>query len=381
MKKLSTWAGIVGGLLVIVNLLIGVRAFNNLTGIPILDVAILGTHILYILLGAFFIFVFFKLKHKEDVNIDHEKPIPNSPEDIQLLMVKRSWVIGLLLVITAINSAQVWILNDYRTGLTPINITVIFDILFNAAFLYFAFELLRGKWDIARFFLYVAGLYALGYFALNFWRGDNIASLVLVIWVLYFGYAILLPQNRRNFRTAHFLILPLFLVSSLLYIMFAIMQPLEPLFREKDLLAQQYANNTSRTGTAYGVFIQRDLPIEADIRELRDSVTERKAKIQAIYANFDRIEQELATQLPTIETRKMLERIALERKLLAVHQEEMNKILEFVDYVKGLNFFLLTDEQRDRIAFFKSEVAAFTDRLTEFNFKMQNSNLGFSQSR
>ncbi len=374
MKNPTVWAGIIGALLVALNFIGFIYRITNQSEVLLLNVAELVSSALWVFFGVFLVILFFKERHKQDKQAVKQKPEPGSPDDLRHLSIQRNWIFAILLITIFISSTQIWILNDYSAGFTSINLSVICDLIFNILFLFFAIQLIRGK-NVLNYLFYLTVAYSAIEIGLSIWRDDVYAAFLFAIWGSYFAYAIKMPLNRANHRIAHLLLLPLFAVLSFA-LPFLETGNIQTLIKENQLLVQQFDSDTARGSTAYGLFTQRGVPIASDMDDLTRALSEREARITAIRANLDALEAEYLSLIPTVPYRRSIERIKMDRELYAMHEKQAAVIEEFVEYVRGINFFWLTEEQTNKMAEFRSKVDELNLQIGDYQFKIKHSNLG-----
>ncbi len=372
MKNHSLWAGIIGGLIVVANVIGGVSVLSNPTDLPRVNVAAGITYLLWIAFGLFLLSVYFKSKKKEDSGQLLTKVESNTPEDLTRLGKMRNWVLALFIIYIAINSAQVWILNDYGAGLTLINIEVIFDLVANIILVFLAVTLLRGKKDVLNpvLFAMLAVLVVEG--TLSYMREGWTLGVAAIPVALYFIYAIKVPLNRTNFRIAHVFILPaaLICVAALVAVGNA---DLNKLLETDRLLSEQSSTQNGVTAQAYTIFLQKNNPTASDIQNTKDALT---AGDQIAVKILDEIIKEAriksSKQLPTIPQQKQLYHLDNYETFVNLNREQGKKMMEFMDYAATLNFDNLSQKQVADLSTFKNEVDGFSGKIAEAAVKMSN---------
>src|SRR3989338_8326831 len=104
MKRPSTWAGIIGGLLVAGFWYAPAGGVNKPTNLFWVNVGMIVSNLSWVALGGFLIALFVKWRQKEDAENGQPKPIPDSPEDVDRMARQRNWILGFVLVIDPIVS-------------------------------------------------------------------------------------------------------------------------------------------------------------------------------------------------------------------------------------------------------------------------------------
>ncbi len=94
-------------------------------------------------IGVFLAYSFIKDKDKEDSGAQPVIVSPNSPEDLEMLRVRRNNIIAWILLVFVLVSSYVYITNDYRAGWTPLNASAIFNVVIDVGTLYFIFKLFK----------------------------------------------------------------------------------------------------------------------------------------------------------------------------------------------------------------------------------------------
>ena len=87
------------------------------------------------------------------------------------------------------------------------------------------------------------------------------------------------------------------------------------------------------------------------------------------------LRSEYQNQIPSISQQKTLERYRYLFTIFDLHREQAKKVIELMDYAGNLDFKNITDEQRFKLSSLKEEVSSFNNKITEVQFKMNNSNL------
>jgi H+/Cl- antiporter ClcA len=146
MKKPYVWAAIIGGLIILGNILSVATTFSNPTHLPYkVILAMTATSAAWILFGTFLIWLFFQGKKKEDRGHTTEKPELNSAEDKARLARIQNWVVAFFVIFVIISSLGNWVRNDYSAGFTLVNIETTFDVLINLVLLWLVIQLIRQK--------------------------------------------------------------------------------------------------------------------------------------------------------------------------------------------------------------------------------------------
>ena len=374
MKRPSTWAGIIGGLLVAGFGYALAEVLTNPTNLFWVNVAMIVSNLSWVALGGFLIALFVKWRQKEDAENGQPKPIPDSPEDVDRMARQRNWILGFVLVIETIGSIEPWFLNNYTAGLTLINIAVIFDLLVHVAFAYIIFELFRGRKNVLPLLFYSVLVYAGGWILFNLLREHWVGALVALMLGSYFIYAIKAPLTRRNYRIAHFVLLPAYIILLSTYPLFD-NGNIPELTKQENLAEQQFLNESGALNGAYVLFLQHEAPGKREFDEIRSSIARRETKIAEIVSLVEQLQEEYKKQLPTVAQKKTLERMRYFLQIMQVHRAQAAKLEEMVAYAEKLNFNVLTDKQISDLQTLKEEIDAFNARITEIQFEQSKANV------
>lgn len=372
MKNPSLWAGIIGGLIVVGNVIGGVSVLSNPTDLPRVNLAAGITYLLWIGFGFFLLSVYFKSKKKEDSGQMAQKVEPNTPEDLVRLGKMRNWVIAFVLLYVAINSAQMWILNDYTAGLTLVNIEVIFDLVTNIIFVFLAITLLRGKKNVLDLVLLtMLGVLIVGG-VLSYMREGWMLAVAAVPIAFYFIYAIKAPLNRTNFRIAHVFILPAAMIC-----VFALVSignaDLNKLLETDRLLFEQSSTQNGVTAQAYTIFLQKNKPTASDIQNTKDALTAGDhIAVKILNDVIKEARIKFRKQLPTIPQQKQLYHLDNYETFVNLNREQGKKMTEFMDYAAMLDFDNLSQKQVTDLSTFRNEVDGFSGKIAEAAVKMSN---------
>src|SRR3989338_5550280 len=264
MKKPQLWGLFLGVVLIGLNLYSAAQAATNPTNLPLVNVAIVLTSILWLAVGAFLIALYLRHRQNEDSNpndaIITTSSVPNAPA---ALNKRRNWIFALVLTLQIIGSTSIWILNDYTVGLTLKNATIILDVIFNTIFFYVVIELIRGKRDVSKLLLYAIVLYAVEISILSGLREQWYTGFINIIFALYIVFALKSPPTKRNFRIAHMAILPVFFALAFASPFFD-NGAIPDLSKKEALLEQHYINENSTLNGAYVLFLQKEHPAAQD---------------------------------------------------------------------------------------------------------------------
>jgi len=374
MKKPSTWAAIIGGILTASSLYQLANSLTHLTDLFWVNTAIIVTNLLWIALGIFLITIYLRGRQKEDAGHVAVKAALDSPEDVEVLKKQRRWIFAFVIFVEVIGSVGSWILNNYAAGPTLINVETIFDILLNVVLFYLVIEMLRNKRNILNLFFYTIIVYGLGGTIIELLRHHWYWAVISALFALYFAYAIKAPLNRKNHRIAHVIILPAFIILSLAFSYFANARITE-LTKKDELLGQQFSNDTGTLTAAYQRYLQWGIPDAKTIQDVRYALEERDKRAREIVDNLNALKEAHGKELPSILQKKALERIRHLQGIISVHREQAEKLSLLMDYSEKVDFYNPSDQQLSDISNLIKEVNSYINKLTDVEFKLNNANL------
>lgn len=374
MKKASTWALIIGIILIGFAVVSGSKTLVNPTNLPLVNIATNVYFLLEASIGLFLVLIFVHTKKNEDFGHTIQKPEIGSHEDIALMSDRRSFILGFILIIEFWGSSSMWILNNYTAGLTLTNVFVIVDVLFNAFFLYVIVQLFKKNMNILSPLLYSFIAYNVIEGILYGLNGHWYGAILGLLITTYFAFAIKAPLNRKNFRIAHLIALPVLLILTLAGQYFD-NGNIIPLQQNEALVEQQYANNNSALANYYVIFLQNEHPTASAIQDIVDAKERRDKSIQDIKTNITALESEFEKQLPSIKQKKTLENYRFYLELVDINQKQGDKVAEFMNYAKSVNFNGLTTQQVSEISSYKKQILDFQDQLTQVQSQWNNANL------
>jgi hypothetical protein len=371
MKRFSTWALIIGIILLAVSLISLGTLVANPTDMADVNTAMALSQLAWVALGGFLIFCYFIWKPKEDELKAADESVKDSEE---VLRRSRNWILGFIILLTAMGSIEMWLLNDYAAGATLVNITVIFDLVAILVLLYLAIELFRNKRDISKLLLVAILVYAIIEGTLFYLRGFWFGPVVHLLFAVYFAFALLAPLTRKNHRIANFVLLPIAIAALFAWGEFD-NGNLQSLSEQYALREQQFVQDAAVLQGAYNIFLQKENPINADITSVRDAIDKREARIQELFASISELEKEYERHLPNVAQRKILEQYGYLKRLLTIHQEQAQVLDEFMVYASGVNFAMISDEQAMRIVDYKTQIDEIGMKLAEVEFELAHANL------
>ncbi len=325
------------------------------------------TDLLWAAFGAFLLAIFFNRRREEEKGMTG-KPDANSEEDIARLKRHRAWIFSFVLLLSALGSVNVWLLNDYLGGMTSANVFVIFDLILNLVLLGYVVLMFRTK-AVPRSLLLVIVIYTLVEAGLYFWRGDWFTSLSLLAFIVYFGYGILAKVNRTNYRIAHLIILPLALIA---FMGFSELDSsgFNKVIQNHLLLEDQYSATLGLLQNEYGQFVQRETPSKDDVRDVTDATTKFQEKVTEVITSIDTIKAEYEGQIPSLARNLALERLRMYRGLMELQVEQNTQLLEMMLYAGKIDFSSLNEQELSRLNDFEKAIDEVAERMTKVQFEL-----------
>jgi hypothetical protein len=206
---------------------------------------------------------------------------------------------------------------------------------------------------------------------LSFVREGWTAALAVVLFGVYFVFAIKAPISRSNFRIANFILLPLFIIVSMALLALG-NSKLNELGKIDTQLSQQASTQNSTIAQAYAIFLQKNYPTSVDIKSVKDADEKGKEFEAQILANIDNAEIEYQKQLPSISQQKELYYLLNYRKFINLIVAQEEKMEEYMDYASSLDFHNLSSAELEKMNSFKNEIDGFDNQITDVSFTMSN---------
>ena len=217
-------------------------------------------------------------------------------------------------------------------------------------------------------------MYAGGWVLFNLLREHWVGALVALILGSYFIYAIKASLTRRNYRIAHFVLLPAYIILLSTYPLFD-NGNIPELTKQENLAEQQFLNESSALNGAYVLFLQREVPGKREFDEIRSSIARRETKIAEIVSLVEQLQEEYKKQLPTVAQKKTLERMRYFLQIMEENGAKAAKLEEMMTYAERVNFNALTDKQISDLQTLKEEIDAFNARITDIQFEQSRANV------
>lgn len=367
MKLGSRWVCALGVIFIVSNLFTLAGSISNPPDLQ--DVFIVGivNSVLWSGFGAFLIALYLKYRKPKSASIEAEL-VANSTEDIERLKRRQLWFFTFVLLVSAIGSAESWMLNNYLAGFTPINISIVFDVVSNIVLLGTLLQLHRGKSSL-KILLCEVVVYSIGLASIYFWRGMPLIAVSNVLTIIYFAYAILSPVNRRNQFVAHAVILPI--VVALFFMLISIDgMKLNKLIQEEKLLDQQYTTELSTVDTKYSLYLQRENPSADDIQAVQDATARWRVASTKDVAAIAEIRALKERELPSISQKLSLDYWRKIMVIVDLNNKQIEAIEGLMTYSKQLNFDSLSVDQRAKVKAFKDSLVEIDNELTAARFEL-----------
>lgn len=372
LKRGYVWAGICGGLLAAVSLILAANDWSDPTDIFLVTMAKVVYDLAFAALGVFLIGVFLKGKSMEDAGVLPSKPESNSAADIESLRKKRNWVLGLVLLTGLILPTQSLILNNYRAGFTPINVETIFHILMGLLIIYVVVELFRGKKYILNVLLVALAVAAIISIGIGVWRDYWELIVGSILTFAYFAFAIKAPLDRKNFRIAHLVFLPALLVLGVA-LGFIYQAPVDQLQTNAVNLDTVFESAHENLQSEYGSFAVKPQPTQLAVQDIQASVSQTDQDYQTLVSGISALDAAYLKQTPSASQRLAIEG---QQKALAVinleHQQD-DTVGAFMNFYSNVDFQLPpTDEQKTEINNYSVEIEQLNNQIAAAEVKLQN---------
>lgn len=373
MKKPTNWAGVIGAFFALGSVFSLVGVLMNPTPLPLVNATNIVSNILWIAFGVFLFGVFLR-KKSEDEAKDSDTSTPHESDEARLV-IQRRWILSLVILVSFIGSAQIWILNDYSAGLVSKNLFVIVDLVASFITAWLAIEMLMRRRDKLGLLFNVVVVYTFMEIGILVTRHEWAAVFANVLFAAYVIYAIKAPLNRANHRIAHYVLLPVFIVGTMATGSLD-NRALQDLVKERSLLGQQYSNDLSVVDNTYQVFLQKDTPDLSQIQDVKDALSKAGTRLTDIERNIAAIKQEYVKQINTTPQQVALAQIGFLERTVTLNREQHAKLAELMDYEISLNRANPTSVQKTHISQLKSEFQGYVNKVTELDHEMELANLG-----
>ncbi len=374
MKKSSRWGGIIAGvigiLLVAMNLNGLATTFAHPTSLPQIDHALMINDLLGLCVAIFLIAIFIRSRQHADNNLETQRTEPNNLSETESLDRRRNWTLGFVILFFFISSSTTWFLNDYMAGPTLTNIYVIFDIVSNIALLYAAIQLFRKKKTAPTPLFYIVLTYSLVETVLSGLRHEWSGVIVNLATAAYFVFALKAPTTKANFRIAHFIGLPVLIIAFMATNALDASK-INKITQDETQLEQQYSTLTGNISSDYQLFLQKQHPDDADIQALQNQIQARQDINNKMLDDISKLRTEYSKQLPNIDQIRQLDSLTKYTNLLAIQQKQANTLSSLLTYSKQIGSGTITNEQRAQMAKLEQEIqneeVEITKAYTKFN--------------
>lgn len=370
-KRKSYWIAIVGGILVIFNLVTMGLLLSKPIDHVVYVAAEAATDLAWVALGVFVFLIYLKRKRADDAGETFSAPEVDTAEDSERMSKRRNWIIGFFVLYEMIGSLSTWILNNYAAGATLVNLEVIFDLVANIFFFYLVVELFRNKKNVLNILLYTTIFYIAVETVMDYMRLGWLDAAGQLPILFFFIWAIKAPLTRKSQRIAFLVVLPVAFVLSLV-IWDLSNSSLSKQLRDESLLEQEYSTSNDQAGNAYGIYLQKDIPSASDIQNVETAITERNQKSQQVKSALDQLKINLDKELPSTQTMKSLILMGDTVANLQIQNQQADTVTQLMDYSASVDFKALTSEQEARIGSFKKAINDFESKITDASFIFQN---------
>jgi len=373
--RISNVIGVIGAIIVFIFIFALSENFLNPTNLPLVNVAEIVSNLAWVIGGALLIVLAFHKTQKLKSQQSYEM---SDTEEKESLIKNRNLFLGSILIFFFITSVGSWIVNDYSVGLTLINVSVIFDLVFNLALLYLAVELIKDKKNVSKLLLYTLLAYSVGMVVSKVLRGEWNSLVVEPLLLAYFGFAILAPITRKNYRLAHYVLLPV-VFAALVIVPSSSGLRLKNLTEAELLSEQQFTDLSNRLSGQYAIFLQKEKPNRAEIMDVIDTNELRNSKLEELDKKISEINAAHGELWPSPETMREMERLKYVKRFLEIHKQQGDKIKETMEFALTLGWDNQTNEQQDKLRKLKNEVEHYIEELTKVEFELFQSKVVPSQ--
>lgn len=299
-------------------------------------------------LAVFLVSSFLKDKDKEDSGVTEASITLNSTEDIEALGRKRNKILASVFLIELFLTLPTWITHNYTTSLTPENVRIIFDLIVHIPLVYFIYALYKGK-AVLKYFFYLVIFATLGYIAVDFWEKNWLLVANDMLFGVYLIYYIKAAVNRRSFRLANFVILPLFFILS---IVTGATQASEitPLLQKEVQLENEFSAITLDVNTKYATLIQEPdfqrYPFH--VGSLKSALEAKNNKTKELLDTIQKLDILLKKDsMLEKKYKQLLTKLKKINEILLFHQNSDAKMEKMIAHIEGLDLQNVTKEQID----------------------------------
>jgi vacuolar-type H+-ATPase subunit I/STV1 len=159
MKKIH-WSLVIG--IIILALSLGLGAYNysifpNSTPV-VVKTSFVVTNLFWAAFGLLLILNYFWNKNDSTEVIT---------EDVSYLNKKQNKIFSYYIIVMLIASVDMWVTNNYSSGLNILNLTTIFDLILNLVLAYYVYILFTNKRNVGKELLYVLVVYCATWFFID----------------------------------------------------------------------------------------------------------------------------------------------------------------------------------------------------------------------
>jgi hypothetical protein len=361
MKKIH-WSLVIG--IIILALSLGLGAYNysifpNSTPV-VVKTSFVVTNLFWAAFGLLLILNYFWNKNDSTEVIT---------EDVSYLNKKQNKIFSYYIIVMLIASVDMWVTNNYSSGLNILNLTTIFDLILNLVLAYYVYILFTNKRNVGKELLYVLVVYCATWFFIDLYRGYWIKSAVSLTPLLYFVYAIKADLDHKKYRFINYVLLPLVIVIniSISYLSSPVLSKLE---KTNQKVYMEYTNASTDLNAAYSLIFQKETPNIVEIKDIKDKSITLEEKINAYLSSLDNLKAEQEKQMPSTSKIMALKSISEASQTMEIYLRQDKKIQEFSTYFANLNLKNLTDEQ-------KLKISSYVKEIEGFNIEARTLSVGF----
>ncbi|MBP9669575.1 MAG: hypothetical protein KBE09_04790 [Candidatus Pacebacteria bacterium] len=370
MKKPYTWAGIIGIIIVVADIVQISSILTHPTSVPLADHADIFGAFMQALFGAFLVWIYLYYKGKEERGELQGGDIkPGSLEEAERVKRMQQWGVILYSLFAISASAPIWYLADFSQGLTLTTAFFIFDIISSLGIFAVVVALLRGR-PLLQYLLILTVVMGIGEAIILYFRNGWLYASLVLLAIPYFAFAIKAPSTRTNFRIATFLILPLsFAVGAVLSNF--IQANLTAIAKESSRIEQELGTQNLVSAQAYEVFLQKEKPTQSDIQSVIKALDKVDELTKALLENAKSVKAEYDLQMSSASRLRNLAFVDEYTLFLEVSREQADVMRNLMQYALTVDFGALNQEQVEKLEGYKQRVAELAGKISNAAHEMK----------
>jgi hypothetical protein len=248
---------------------------------------------------------------------------------------------------------------------------MIFDLLVNLVFVFCVFAFLTNK-NILRFFLLTIIVYTIGGIVMAFLRDDWVLAVTQIAFGSYFIYAISTPLTLKNHRIANFIILPLALAITLIFVSYesGITNNMWQTANKSEL---EFTNATTDLSNGYVALLQDNDLEQPDFDELKALINRREEKMNKYNESLEKLKIDLGNDVISQTQIDSLKKINTILAVTALHKKQAEVLRELISYSEKIDFDKdLSDKQSEEINRYIKEIDNISIQISEESLKIKS---------